>query len=224
MKKFIIAAITVLLSLGSAVSVYADTDIYKERKATRKMTKAELNERATKAARKEAKKLQKDGWQTSPGALPLEKQLDKSYNMQMEYEDDGFPKYIMAEAQSVGSNYDAAKIQALELAKVNLAGQIQTEVTALTENTVANQQLEAEEAATVVETVMAAKSLISQNIGRVVTIVEVYRTLGNKNKEVLVRIAYNGSMAKAAAKNAIKEELAKKGEDLHKKLDAAMGW
>lgn len=29
---------------------------------------------------------------------------------------------------------------------------------------------------------------------------EVYRTLSNKNKEVLVRIAYNSQMAKEAAK------------------------
>ena len=47
---------------------------------------------------------------------------------------------------SIGGNYDAAKMQALELAKQNLAGQIQTEITALIENTVANKQLSAEEA------------------------------------------------------------------------------
>lgn len=48
---------------------------------------------------------------------------------------------------SIGENYDAAKMQALELAKQNLAGQIQTEVTALVENTVANKQLSQEQAA-----------------------------------------------------------------------------
>ena len=102
---------------------------------------------------------------------------------------------------SVGQNYDAAKMQALELAKQNLAGQIQTEVTALIENTVSNKQLEPNEAASIVQSVSAGKSLISQSIGRVITIVEVYRTLPNKNKEVLVKIAYNSAMAKAAAKS-----------------------
>ena len=196
----------------------------KERKELRKMSKGELNEKATKAARKEAKKLAKEGWASAPGALPIEKQLDKSYLMQMEYDDNMYPKYLMGEAMSVGENYDGAKMQALELAKQNLAGQIQTEVTALIENSVANNQLGAEEAATVTKSVMAAKNLRAQSIGRTITVVELYRTLNNKNKEVLVRIAYNGEMAKAAAKKAMREELEQKGNDLHEKLDSLLGW
>ena len=88
----------------------------------------------------------------------------------------------------------------------------------------ANNQLGAEEAATVTKSVMAAKNLISQSIGRTITVVELYRTLNNKNKEVLVRIAYNGEMAKAAAKKAMREELEQKGNDLHEKLDSLLGW
>ena len=45
-----------------------------------------------------------------------------------------------------------------------------------------------------------------------------------KNKEVLVRIAYNSNMAKKAAKKAIKEDLEKKGDELHNKLDELLGW
>ena len=144
--------------------------------------------------------------------------------MQYEYDEEMFPKYIMGEAMSIGGNYDAAKMQALELAKQNLAGQIQTEVTALIENTVANEQMEAEQAASITRSVMASKNLISQSIGRVVPVMEVYRTLPNKNKEVLVRIAYNSNMAKKAVKKAIKEDLEKKGDDLHNKLDELLGW
>lgn len=196
----------------------------KERKEIRKVSEARLNKKATKTARKEAKKLKREGWTNAPGALPLNKQLDKSYLMQMEYDEDMFPKYLMGEAMSIGENYDAAKMQALELAKQNLAGQIQTEVTALIDNTVANKQLEPEDATSVVQSISAGKSLITQSIGRVITVVEIYRTVSNKNKEVLVRIAYNAAMAKAAAKNAIKENLEKRGDELHKKLDKLLGW
>lgn len=161
---------------------------------------------------------------SAPGALPLEKQLDRSYLMQMEYDEDMFPKYIIGEAMSIGQNYDAAKMQAVELAKQNLAGQIQTEITALIENNVSNQQLEAEEAVSITQTIMASKSLISQSIGRTIPLVEVYRDKPNKNKEVRVYIAYNSKMAKAAAKNAIRQELEKKGENLQKKLDDILGW
>ena len=196
----------------------------KERKEIKKASKAELGEKATKTARKAAKRLAKEGWTTTPGALPLEKQLDKSYLMQMEYDENMFPKYLMGEAMSIGENYDAARLQAMDLAKQSLAGQIQTEVTALIENDLSNKQLSAEEAASVTQVISAGKNLISQSIGRVLTVVEMYRVLGNKNKEVSLRIAYNAEMAKQAAKKAVRQELEKKGDDLHKKLDELLGW
>lgn len=196
----------------------------KERKEMTKASKAQLNEKASKAARSEAKRMKKEGWQTAPGALPIEKQLDKSYMMQYEYGEDMYPKYIMGEGMSVGGNYDAAKMQALELAKQNLAGQIQTEVTALVENTVANAQLSGEDAESVTRSVMAAKNLISQSLGRTIPVVEVYRTLSNKNKEVLVRIAYSGDAAKKIAKEAVRKDLEQRGDNLHNKLDELLGW
>lgn len=223
MKKLFLLLAVVFMSTTMA---FAQTtkEIAKERREIRKLSKSEFNEKATKDARREAKRLKKEGWQAAPGALPMEKQLDKSYLMQQEFDADLFPKYLMGEAMSIGENYDAAKVQAIELAKQNLAGQIQTEVTALIENTVANKQLQPEEAASVVQSVSAGKNLISQSIGRVLTVVEVYRTLPNRNKEVLVRIAYNAEMAKAAAKKAVREELENKGEELHNKLDQLLGW
>ena len=196
----------------------------KERAALRKASKAELNEKATKAARQEAKKLTKAGWLTAPGALPLDRQLDRSYLMQYQFDEDQYPKFIMADAMSIGENYDGAKMQALELAKQNLAGQIQTEVTTLVESTVANGQLTAEEAATVTKSVAASKSLFSQRLGRVIPVVEVYRTLKNKNKEVLVRIAYNMATARAMVKQAVREDLERQGDNLHKDLDSKLGW
>lgn len=223
MRKLFVCAFA-FLCLTANVSAQTAKDICKERQEIRKASKSELNEKATKTARKDAKKLKKEGWITVPGALPLEKQLDKSYMMQMEYDEDMYPKYLMGEAMSIGENYDAAKMQALELAKQNLAGQIQTEVTALIENSVANKQLANEDAASVTQSIMGAKNLISQSIGRTIIVMECYRVKTNKNKEVLVRIAYNGAMAKAAAKRAIQDELKSKSEDLQKKLDQLLGW
>ena len=223
MRKLFVCAFA-FLCLTANVSAQTAKDIRKERQEIRKASKSELNEKATKTARKDAKKLKKEGWITVPGALPLEKQLDKSYMMQMEYDEDMYPKYLMGEAMSIGENYDAAKMQALELAKQNLASQIQTEVTALIENSVANEQLANEDATSVTQSIMGAKNLISQSIGRTIIVMECYRVKTNKNKEVLVRIAYNGAMAKAAAKRAIQDELKSKSDDLQKKLDQLLGW
>lgn len=223
MKKMFVCTFAILC-LSANITAQTTKDVRKERQEMRKASKSELNEKASKDARKEAKKLTKEGWVTVPGALPLEKQLDKSYMMQTEYDEDMYPKYLMGEAMSIGENYDAAKMQALELAKHNLAGLIQTEVTALVENSVANKQLGAEEAASLTQSIMDAKNLISQSIGRTIIVMECYRVKSNKNKEVLVRIAYNGAMAKAAAKRAVQDELKDKSEEIHKKLDKILGW
>ena len=199
-------------------------EMRKERQEIRKMAKEELKAKVDKSVKKEAKRLAKEGWMVSPGALPLEKQLERSMMMELEYDTDMYPKYIIANAQSIGENYDGAKMAATSIAITNLAGQIQTEVTALIENTVANSQMAAETAATVTKSVKASKNLISQSIGRVITVMECYRILSNKNREVMVRIAYNGDMAKKIAKDAIREDLKQKGNKLHEQLDKVLGF
>ena len=225
MKKLMMVAMSLIIACGAAFAQQSDAkQIRKERQEIKKLAKQELTSRVDKVTRKEAKRLKKEGWVVSPGALPLEKQLERSYMMEYEYDENLFPKYIMANAQSIGENYDAAKTAATSLAITNLAGQIQTEVTALIENTVANRQLAAEDAASLTESVMASKNLISQSIGRTIVVVECYRVLKNKNREVMVRIAYNGDMAKEAAKKAIRQELEQKGKNLHEQLDQVMGF
>ena len=187
------------------------------------MTRSELDARASKSARKEARKYEKEGWQVAPGQLPLEKQLDRTYRMQFEFDENMYPKYMMSEAMSIGETYDAAKIQAMELAKLNLAGQMQSQVIALIDNEVSNGQLPQEEAASVTRTVVASKNMIAQKLGRVITVIECYRVKAGKNKEVRVQIACSSDMAMQSAKTAIREELAKEGEQLSSQLDAMLG-
>ena len=226
MKKLFITTIVIMtISLSINAQSFAESrDLIKERKELAKLSRSELNQKASKTARKEAKAFQKEGWKVNPGSLPLDKQLDKSYMMQMEFDDNMLPKYIMGEGKSIGANYDAAKMQALELAKQNLAGQIQTEIIAIVDNTVSNEQLPQEEAVSVTRSVMASKNLISQRIGRTITVVEAFRVLPNKNKEVLVRIFYDSKMAMNAGKQAIRANLESKADELNDQLKKALGW
>ena len=87
MRKMFVCTFAILC-LSANMTAQTTKDVRKERQEMRKASKSELNEKASKAARKDAKKLTKEGWLTAPGALPLEKQLDKSYMMQMEYDED----------------------------------------------------------------------------------------------------------------------------------------
>lgn len=66
-----------------------------------------------------------------------------------------------------------------------------------------------EEAASLSSVVGASKSVISATLGRVVPLVEVYRTLDNKNVEVMVTLGYSMEAANKAAISAVRAELAK---------------
>ena len=222
MKKLLFVAVALLLACPAGFAQDAK-EIRKERQVIAKLAKNELKAKVDKSTKQEAKRLKKEGWIVTPGALPLEKQLQRSYQMEYEYDANLFPKYILANAQTIAEHYDAAKVTATSLAITNLAGQIQTEVAALVENTVANKQLKADEAASVSKSVMAAKNVIAQSIGRTLVVVECYRVLKNGNREVMVRLAYSGDMAKENVKQAIRKDLEKRGDELQGKLDKILG-
>lgn len=191
----------------------------KERKAVVKSTKKELESKVSKTVKKEAKRLSKEGWQVVPGHLPLEKQLEKLYSVQYEVDEDLNPKYILGEAQSIGENFDAAKFQAIELAKIDLAGQVESEIVGIVETNIGNEQLSPEQASSITSTVAGIKDIVSQKIGRVVTVMEIMRVLPNKNKEVRVMIAYNSKTAIEQAKQSIRDNMRDKSEELQRKLD-----
>ena len=213
MKKFKIIAVLLLFAFSQVTwAQNANT-------AQLKQLKQDFKEKASKEARKEAKKLKKEGWVVSPGALPLERQLDRSYLTIMETDEDLNPVYIVGEGLSVGENYDAAKMQAMELARQQIAGKIGSETTALIDNLVGNKQMGAEEAATVTTLLSEGKTIISQKLGRVVPVVECYRTLKNKNKVVMVRLATKESAIREVMKGYLREEMEKKGAKMSDQLD-----
>ncbi len=183
----------------------------------RKLSK-EIKKKAAKQARKEAKKFKRGHWYVAPGALPMDKQIEKSWELQYMDDEDGYPLYIVATGNSVAETQSAAKLQAMELAKLELAGLVQTNVAALIENSVANSQLNNEEAASVTKTVAASKNIIAQEIGRVITMFEIYKKI-NKNVEASVRIGYNTDIAMETAKKTIRKKLEEETEILHDKLD-----
>lgn len=227
MKRIITLALAALLTCSFAYAasneVKETRQTLRERKLIGKLAKSELNQKAGKTAAKEAKRLAKEGWVVAPGQLPLPKQLDKSYMMYYEYEDNGLPKYILADAKSVGGSYDAARMQAINNAKIELAGLIQTEVTALTESTVGNSEMTPEDAASINEAVQAGKTLIAQRLGRTVIAMQCYRNLKDQKVEVSIHLAYNSKMAMEAANEVIKLKLEETGKDLHGQLDAMWG-
>ncbi len=179
---------------------------------------------AQKSVKKEVRQLKKDGWKVAPGNIALDLQLKESYNKALELDEKGYEKFVAGEAMSVGETYDAALFQATNLAKLDLAGKIQTEVTELIDNKLANKQLSQKQATSLAESVAASKNLVSQKLGRVIVPVKMYRDLENGNVEVRTVMYYSHDMAMDIMKQTMREDLEKKADDLSKQLDKILGF
>lgn len=208
MKKLTYFLIFVFIS-ALIVPVYSQSE---------KEIKKDIKKRALKDARKEAKKLSKEGFSVAPGQLPMDKQIEDTWFKRYEQTDDGKPMYFIADARSVGETHAAAKMQAYEVAKINLASQIGTEVAGLIETTIGNAQLNAEDAASVTETVANFKSKVISELGRVLTLFEASRNI-DKNTEVTVSLGYSYETAMEIAKEKLRDELKAQGKINAKELD-----
>lgn len=213
-----IAAAAVLFSLEANAQVASKKE-YKANEQHEKMLSKSIHEKAVKEARKEAKKLEKQGYKVPAGKLPLAKQLEDSWQAQYEIDGDGTPYYYIATATTIGSNYSAANMQATNTAKLDIAGQIQTQIASLVEAKIANNEISAADATSINSFVSASKSVINNTLGRVIKFVEIFRTLENGNVEAMVTLGYSTDIANKEAIRAMQKSLDNDADELMKKLD-----
>lgn len=188
-------------------------------KDLRKATKDD----ATRAARKEARQKEREGWDVPPGSLPLENVLQKAWEKQYETTEAGQPKYITADGHAVAGNYSAAEMQAIELGKLQLAGLIETRIASLVSANIGNTELSDNEAESVTEVVQSSKNIIAQELGYVNPFFKIRRALDNGNKEVAVRLFYDVEQAMSIAKKAVRKELKEKIKTNEEDLKKLMG-
>jgi len=213
MKNFIKMTISCLILTAVSLPIFSQNNTSDNVKR--------LKFRTTREIRKTARQYKADGYSVAVGAMSLERQLSDAWIRENEKDSTGFPKYIVASGRSLGETQIAAKIQAVESAKIELAGTIATNISVIIENNIANAQLNSDEALSVTKTVAAAKNIIAQQIGRTITLVELYRKVG-KNTEVNIRIAYNSDMANRMAMKAVRQKLEEDTDLLQEKLEKLM--
>ena len=226
MKKFLftLAALAFTSLAGFAQEDISYEDLMKERQMMRKESKDAMKKRVAKATKKEAKRLAKEGWQVLPGSLPMERQLDRAYDLEYQINEDLSPAFFIGAGQSTGQNVDAAKLQANEIARLEIATKMKTEMAGLIENSVGNQQTAPEEAASLSQMIANSQTLIQSKMGRTQTVFEAYRKKSNGNVEVLIRLAYSYKEAKKAALAGLQEQLSTLSEDQQKRLKDIVGW
>lgn len=223
--KLKIAIFVLGLILAYPLSAQINKQQYKNRTEMMGYAKKMQNDEVSKTSRKQAKSMKKQGWLVAPGALPLEKQIENSALYLNSFEDDGVtPKFVWGDASSIGENYDAAKMQALELARYNLISSMETNITKVVEANNSNKQLSAEDAASITKAIGSSKSFVSQKLGQTITVIETYRKLKNGNYEVRVQIFYSMEKGRMLAKQGIREELEKSGDQLKDDIDELLGF
>ncbi|MEN8120314.1 MAG: hypothetical protein ABFS35_08205 [Bacteroidota bacterium] len=242
MKKalFILSALFLLFTVMPTESfgqIKTRRQLNKERKELRK----KIKEKALKKARKEAKRLEKkEGWRIFPGDKPLDKMLEdswmKQYEMKLNNDMSETNAYIWSTGNGVSKTKSAGKMQAMELAKVELAGQLKTHVAALTTSNIANAQLSGVDAETEQSIVMSAKSITSATLTQIKPTVVLYRTkiprkeLKKNNRqqltpgtvEVQVMLFYDLYQVDYQSRDAIKKELKDKLKDNEAELKKLM--
>ena len=172
--------------------------------------------KVSRDTKKEAKKFTKDGFVVFPGNLPIQNQLDKSFRMQNEVDEEGFPRWIISNGSSVGQTQAAAEMQAVELAKNRLVGLLETNMRAVIESDVSNNQLNKTDAASITQTIEVSANRVAKKLQRVNTMFKVYRNV-KKNTEVQVLIGYSYDLAAKAMMDEMKLILKEETEEVRKK-------
>ena len=88
----------------------------------------ELSKANQKLLKKQLKEFKAEGWKVNPGQLPLETQLTKSFTSQSEVDAMGYEVWIVGEGRSTGTVYDAARTQAMTVAKGEIATKLRTDM------------------------------------------------------------------------------------------------
>jgi hypothetical protein len=126
----------------------------------------------------------------------------------------------MSTQKATAANYTAAQLQAMNAAKTDIAGQIETRINQVIETKVTSNEFARNEANSLTSFVATSKNIISNTLGRVIKLVEIYREpKRTKVVEVQVTLAYNAEIATKEAINAIQKSVGAEDVELMKLLD-----
>lgn len=174
--------------------------------------------KVSRDVKKEAKRYLAEGWSVFPGNPPMNFQLDLAFRRQTEVDQEGFPQWIIANGSSVAQTQAAAEMQATELAKNRLVGLVETNMRAVIESDVSNNQLSAQEAVSLTKTIEVSANRVSKRLGRVQPLFKVIRSVRpSGNTEVQILIGYNYDLVKKQLLDEAKAELQLETDDVRKR-------
>lgn len=220
-SMMIMAAGILMAQPISAQTAKQEKKEMKEQKKNQKEIHDAVFKKAPKDAVKEAKKLEKEGWKTM--GLPIAKQQEETWMRMADREPNGYPRYIWAQEMATANSFAAAQSQADNVAKLRIASHVSSSIAALTDVALANQEINAKEAASITKTVENAKVIVAQKLGRTFKTMEIYQELQNSNYRVRSTMFYDMKSAVTIAREVMMEELKKASEINKEQLEKMLG-
>jgi hypothetical protein len=161
----------------------------------------------SKDAKKQIKKMEKEGWVVNPGSLSLTEQYKKVYAANNEFNEDGSTRWIIGQGKSTGTAYNSVRKAAMTAAKTEIASSIQEEIAGSTDQGMANEEGEADGGSSMERTLSGAKTKFAQSLKNAEVLMECHRDLGRGRVEVQVTVACKRDVARKQLKDLLDEKM-----------------
>ncbi len=160
-----------------------------------------------KLGKKRAKELKKDKWEACVTCPSLADMFCEIFGMMEEVDEEtGVDRYLSAEGTASARSESAAKKQAIEIAKGEIAGQITNEIQEVISTTIANNQISTTEAESLTKMVAKYQNVIVTSLPYVKPKFIVFRPKKNII-ECRVRIFFDSQQAQSQALAEMQEKI-----------------
>lgn len=225
MKKMIFMLVTAMMCTMTMTAQSA-IELAKDQRELNKINTKMLNQKSTRDARIQARKLKKAGWLVPVGEKTIEKQLTESQLLgeELMVDETGSPtrRYIQHTASQVAGTYNAGYAAARNAAVVELAANLKTQVAAAMQAKLDNNQTSSISTVTIDKFNQRARAIVDASLTNTRAVVAIYRMHPNNNYEVQVRLAYDKKELAARLKRAMQQELEMEGDELNDLVDEVM--
>lgn len=226
MKKVLLMMV-IAIATTSVTYAQSASELAKQQKELNEINLKLLNSKASKSARKEAKKLIKQNWLVPAGSKSIDMQITEVQLLGevLMADENGNPvkRYIIRSSQAVSGSFNAGVAAARANAQVEIAAMLQTKVAAAMETKLDNQQTTSITANTVEKFHERAKSIIDACLTNTNTVLSIYRLTPQNNYEVQVQVAFDKKELSARLKRRIQQELEMEGDnDLNDIVDGVL--
>ena len=216
MKKIIyfLAAIVLLASCSMNKSAVQSSNF---EQAMNQISESVIKD-SKERAKKTAKQLKRKGYYVDPMGLPMDIQLEKAILFEGIVDNSGNTRYIVEKARVVSKTPGTGKQHATELAKITIAGYLQSHIVGLVQTDLTNQQLSLSEAEAINKSISVYENWIAQNLGSVIPVAVLYKD-HKDHIEVFVNIAYDKGNVDELVSNKIVSKLAEDTNVAREKLE-----